>query len=145
MDSAGRCEKAMRLKKFTVPVPASVVTALSGMGLLAVLLMATLAVGASDHLDTEYPVALIVVWAMGLGLSSAPALISSLGLWRGRRWARVGITVADSWALWLLSASGPIVPWVALLAATASIAAVWRPSSKSYGENVRAHAKSGLR
>lgn len=126
-------------------IPLSVTIASGGMWVLSVLEVVALATNLELDFNATPPAAQFIALAIAVGVGTAPAIVTWFGFKRGRRWVPVVLTVAAVWAAMLLSSAGPVLSWVGLGVAVASISSVWISPTRQFLRDIRDSASSGLR
>ena len=128
-----------------VPMPRSITIAISGLYVSAALVVIVPSLGVASVGDSDALGARVVLAVFAFVFGAVPAIVATVALVRGRTWAPVGVTIAAAWCAYLLDAWDPVLSVLAMLAATCAIVAVWTPTAKQYGTEVRACRTSGLR
>lgn len=128
-----------------IPLPTSVAVAVCCLYVSAALLATRVVLGLFGSFDFASPEARWIGMILGLAFGPTPAIVASVVLRRGREWAPVVVTTAACWTGFLLTAAGPVWLVLGLTATISSIVAVWTPSSRQFGRDVRAREISGLK
>lgn len=138
-------KETVEVKPPKIHMPRSIMVTLTSMIACAALIMLVTVIELAQSPELDSPASGLIIVVGGLAFGGIPGIVAAAALVRGRPWAPVGVTIAAAWAAYLLDYWEPGIPLLVMVAATCAIVAVWTPTAKQYGHDVRARQNSGLR